>query len=69
MFELKDMADKTATVYIYIDENDAAEYGGIALDEYLSADFGDKIFLISEDGKSLFLTEDGASYLIQEYFE
>ena len=58
-----------AKVYIFIDENDAAEYGGEMLDEYLSADFGDKIFLISEDGKSLFLTEDGSSYLIQEYFE
>ena len=56
-------------VYIFIDENTAEEYSGEFLDEMLSEQFGDKIFLISEDGKNLFLTEEGNSLLVQEYFD
>lgn len=58
-----------AKVYIFTDENTAIEVGSTAFDEILSEDYGDRIFLISEDGKSLFLTEDGTSLMIQEYFE
>lgn len=62
------MAKDTAKVYIFTDDSASKDKGGEFLEEYLSALFEDKIFLMSEDGKYLFLTEDG-SYLIQEYFE
>ena len=58
-----------AKVYIFTDESDAVEQGGEMLDEYLSNLYEDKIFLMSEDNKFLFLTEDDSSFLIQEYFE
>lgn len=58
-----------AKVYIFTDDNASKEYGGELLDEYLSSLYEDRIFLLSEDGKYLFLTEDGSSLLIQEYFE
>lgn len=58
-----------AKVYIFTDESDAAEYGGDILDEYLSALYDDKVFLMSEDSNYLFLTEDESSFVVQEYFE
>lgn len=66
---LKFISIDMAKVYIYTDENDAVEQGGDMLDEYLSSVFEDKIFLISEDSKYLFLTEDESAFVIQEYFE
>lgn len=58
-----------AKVYIFTDESNAKEYGGEMLDDFLSSIYEDKIFLMSEDNKFLFLTEDENSFLIQEYFE
>jgi len=58
-----------AKVYIFIDENTAVEAESEVFDNILSEEFGDKIFLISEDGKYIFLTEEGSSLMIQEYFE
>lgn len=56
-------------VQIYIDENDAAEKGGVFLEDQLSSMFENRTFISSEDGKFIFLTEDGIALLIQEYFE
>lgn len=58
-----------AKVYIFTDENEAVEYGGEMLDDYLSALYDDKVFLMSEDSKYLFSTEDDSAFIIQEYFE
>ena len=57
-----------AKVYIFTDDNASKEYGGELLGDFLSSLYEDKVFLMSEDGKYLFLTEDGA-FLVQEYFE
>lgn len=58
-----------AKVYIFTDDSASKEYGGELLDDYLSSMYEDKIFLMSEDGKFLFLNEEGTSLFIQEYFE
>jgi hypothetical protein len=57
-----------AKVYIFTDETDAIEYGGELMDEYLSNVFEDQIFIMSEDNKFLFETEDGNAFLVQEHF-
>lgn len=57
-----------AKVYIFTDETDAIEYGGELMDEYLSSVFEDQIFIMSEDNKFLFETEDGNAFLVQEHF-
>jgi len=58
-----------AKVYIFTDDNTAAEYAGDFLDEYLSSLYDDKVFLMSEDSNYLFITEDESSFVVQEYFE
>ncbi len=58
-----------AKVYIFTDENGAVEFSGELLDEYLSSIYEDSIFILSEDSKNLFLTEEGGALFIQEYFE
>lgn len=63
------MAEIKQDVHIFLDEEEALEAGSIALDDYLTANYGDRTFLVSEDGKFLFITEEGSSFLIQEYFE
>ena len=56
-----------AKVYIFTDEKDAVEFGGEIFDEVISSMFGEDIFfLLSEDSKDLFLTEDETSIFIQE---
>ena len=57
-----------AKVYIFTDDNDAAEYGGEMLDEYLSSIYEDQIFIMSEDNKALFINEEGNSFIVQEHF-
>ena len=56
-----------AKVYIFTDEKGAIEFSGELLDEYLSSLYEDSIFILSEDGKNIFLTEDGTALFIQEY--
>ncbi len=56
-----------AKVYIFTDEKEAVEFSGEIFDEVITNMFGEDIFfLLSEDSKDLFLTEDGTSIFIQE---